>query len=101
MVSIRPEDVIVHRGELHASDTGFSVNRVAGVVEIGLFVGISVEYHIRIEGEVIQARVSSRIDLQPGDATKVELPPDAIHVFRLGGARARGAVAAPAAERPA
>jgi iron(III) transport system ATP-binding protein len=100
MVSIRPEDVIVHRGELHAGDTGFTVNRVPGVVEIGLFVGISVEYHVRIGDEVIQARVSSRIDLQPGDSTKVELPPDAIHVFRLGGARARAATA-PTAERPA
>jgi iron(III) transport system ATP-binding protein len=101
MVSIRPEDVIVHRGDRHATSPAPSVNFLAGTVEIGLFVGISVEYHLRIEGEVIQARVSSRIDLQPGDATRVELPPDAIHVFRLGGARARAAVQAAATERPA
>jgi iron(III) transport system ATP-binding protein len=101
MVSIRPEDVVLHRGGHHASGTAPTVNVLKGSVEIGLFVGISVEYHVRVEGETIQARVSSRIDLQPGDTTQVELPPDAIHVFRLGGARARAEAATPAPERPA
>jgi iron(III) transport system ATP-binding protein len=98
MVSIRPEDVIVHRGTHHAGESTIGPNHLAGTIEIGLFVGISVEYHVRVEGEVIQARVSSRIDLQPGDATQIELPPDAIHVFRLGGERARAAV--PAQDAP-
>ncbi len=89
MLSIRPEDVIVHRGERHAESPATRPNTMEASVEIGLFVGISVEYHLRVGDESIQARVSSRIDLKPGDATKVELPPDAIHVFRLGGMRAR------------
>lgn len=104
ILSIRPEDVVVHRGERHASTADAGLNALAGTVEIGLFVGISVEYHVRAEGEVIQARVSSRLDLKPGDPTTVELPPAAIHVFRLGGARARGSAGAPVAspaERPA
>ncbi len=89
MVSIRPEEVVVHRGERHASDPLARPNVLAGTVEIGLFIGISVEYHVRVGSEVLQARVSSRYDLAPGEATRIELPPDAIHVFRLGGSQAR------------
>ncbi len=88
MVAIRPEDVIVHRGDRHAQAPLPGQNVLTGSIEIGLFTGVSVEYHIHVEGQIIQARVSSRIDLQRGDATMVELPAEAIHVFRIGGPRA-------------
>ena len=89
MVSIRPEEIVVHRGDRHESEPLPEQNVLAGTIEIGLFVGVSVEYHVRVGDEVIQARVNSRYDLAPGDATRIELPPEAIHVFRLGGSRAR------------
>ena len=89
MVSIRPEEVIVHRGERHEAEPLQRPNFLTGTIEIALFAGISIEYHVRVGRELIQARISSRRDLAMGDTTRIELPPAALHVFRLGGNRAR------------
>jgi hypothetical protein len=40
---------------------------------------------VRVGGTTIQARAGSRLDLERGDRAYVELPPDAIQLFRLDG----------------
>ncbi len=91
IVAIRPEDVVLHRGEHHPEAGVAAPNVFGGAVEIGLFTGVSVECHVRVESEVIQARASSRLNLQSGDRVSVELPPEQIHVFRIPAAAAAGA----------
>jgi hypothetical protein len=82
MVAIRPEDVVLHRADAaHAAGP----NLLEGGVEIGLFTGVSVEYHVRVEGQIIQSRVSSRIDFSRGDRIVVELPAGSIRVFSMAG----------------
>jgi iron(III) transport system ATP-binding protein len=81
MVAIRPEDVVLHRGA--PSGQADPANCPSGVVEIGLFTGVSVEYHVRVDGLLIQSRVSSRIDLGHGERVVAELPADAIRVFSI------------------
>jgi len=93
VVAIRPEDVILHRLPHADGDIAARLNVLEGEVQIGLFTGVLVEYHIGIGTHVLQARASSRFDLKPGDRVLVELPSDEIHVFGLGG-RASGAAAA-------
>ncbi len=82
IVAIRPEDVVLHRAGDAPTD---AANVLEGAVEIGLFTGTSVEYHVRAAGQLLQARVSSRIDFTRGDAIRVELPPESIRVFSLAG----------------
>jgi iron(III) transport system ATP-binding protein len=84
MVAIRPEDVILYRGEHHSPLGPQGPNLFPGRIEIGMFGGTSVDYHILVEGQTLHARVGSRIELQRGDAVHVELPPDALRVFGLG-----------------
>jgi iron(III) transport system ATP-binding protein len=82
MVAIRPEDVAIHR-EPPPSAGRSRANVLAGTMEIGLFTGVSVECHVRVDGATIQSHASSRLDLERGDRAFVELPPDAIQLFRL------------------
>ncbi len=93
VVAIRPEDIVLHRGERHGGDVAGRADVLTGEIEIGLFIGTSVEYHVKVEGVLMQARVNSRIDLRPGDRVGVEFPPDAVHAFRIEG-EAQGANAA-------
>jgi hypothetical protein len=79
IVAIRPEDVVLHR----EGDTVKVPNILHGTIEVALFTGVSVEYHVRINGEVVQAHAGSRLDLNRGDRVAVELPPDPIRVFAL------------------
>ena len=96
MVAIRPENIVLHRAD--AGPAG-GANMLAGGVEIGLFTGTSVEYHVRVAGQLLQARVSSRVDFARGDAIRVELPAESIRVFSLaGGSAAAAARAIPTAE---
>jgi len=85
-IAVRPEDVVLHRTDRHGAEGPAVANLLDGTIEIGLFIGVSVDYHVRIDGQVIQARVGSRMKLEPGDHVRVELPADAIHVFQLRGA---------------
>jgi iron(III) transport system ATP-binding protein len=96
MVAIWPEDVVLHHGAHHASGGLGRPNIYPGEVEIGLFGGTSVDYHVRVEGQLLRARVGSRIELVRGDAVHVELPPHALRVFGLGAGRP-AAIASPAA----
>ena len=91
IVAIRPEDVVLHRA---ATASAAGANVLEGAVEIGLFTGTSVEYHVRVAGQLLQARVSSRIDFARGDAIRVELPPQSIRVFSLSGGAGPGPAAA-------
>jgi iron(III) transport system ATP-binding protein len=80
VVAVRPEDVAIHRSEHHegATPTG---NVFDAVVRLGLFTGTSVDYQLEIGEQVLQARVSSRINLERGDRVHVELPSAACAVF--------------------
>jgi iron(III) transport system ATP-binding protein len=82
MVAIRPEDVAIHRDPPPATGRS-SANVLVGTVEIALFTGVSVEYHVRVDGATIQAHASSRLDLERGDRAYVELAPGAIQLFAL------------------
>ncbi len=83
MIAVRPEDVVLHRGRSAGGPE--AANSLGGVVEIGLFTGVSVEYHLRVAGQLVQSRVSSRIDFTRGDDVVVELPVHAIRVFSMAG----------------
>jgi iron(III) transport system ATP-binding protein len=80
VVAIRPEDVVIHRTD-HPHAEGLAGNVYRAVVRLGLFTGTSVEYQLECGDQVIQARVSSRIDLERGDRVQVELPPEACGLF--------------------
>jgi iron(III) transport system ATP-binding protein len=95
IVAIRPEDVVLHRERHPAGETGPNV--LPGTVEIGLFTGVSVDYHVRVGEAMIQARAGSRVDLQPGDGVQVAFPPDQIHVFGLDRPTERAGAAVPSA----
>jgi iron(III) transport system ATP-binding protein len=79
-VAVRPEDVVIHRSEHHHGE-GPSGNVFDAVVRLGLFTGTSVDYQLEVGEQVVQARVSSRINLERGDRVQVELPPAACAVF--------------------
>jgi iron(III) transport system ATP-binding protein len=83
VVAIRPEDVVVHRADLHDEGWPHGSNVFGGEVQIGLFGGTSVDYHVQLEGALIHARAASRSKMERGDRVNVELPPDALRVFEL------------------
>jgi iron(III) transport system ATP-binding protein len=80
VVAVRPEDLAIHRSEHHDGVTPTG-NVFDAVVRLGLFTGTSVDYELEIGEQVLQARVSSRINLERGDRVHVELPPAACAVF--------------------
>jgi iron(III) transport system ATP-binding protein len=80
VVAVRPEDVVIHRSEHHQGE-GPGGNVFDAVVRLGLFTGTSVDYQLEVGEQVVQARVSSRINLERGDRVQVELPPAACAVF--------------------
>jgi iron(III) transport system ATP-binding protein len=86
VVAIRPEDVLVHRGDMHGEGWSHGSNVFPGEVQIGLFGGTSVDYHVQLDGSLIHARAASRSKMQRGDHVNVELPPDALRIFELPGA---------------
>jgi ABC-type Fe3+/spermidine/putrescine transport system ATPase subunit len=83
VVAIRPEDVLVHRGDMHGEGWPHGSNVFPGEIQIGLFGGTSVDYHVQLEGSLIHARAASRSKMQRGDRVNVELPPEALRVFEL------------------
>jgi iron(III) transport system ATP-binding protein len=100
VVAVRPEDVVIHRTD-HPHAEALDGNVYRAVVRLGLFTGTSVEYQLEVGDQVIQARVSSRIDLQRGDRVQVELPPEACALFPASEAEpATGAAAQPAVAGP-
>jgi iron(III) transport system ATP-binding protein len=80
VVAVRPEDVMIHRDEHHHVQAP-SGNVYDAVVRLGLFTGTSVDYQLEVGDQVLQARVSSRINLERGDRVRVELPAAACAVF--------------------
>jgi iron(III) transport system ATP-binding protein len=80
VVAIRPEDVVIHRTD-HPHAEALAGNVYRAVVRLGLFTGTSVDYQLEVGDQVIQARVSSRIDLERGDRVQVELPAEACALF--------------------
>ena len=80
VVAARPEDVVIHREERHHGHAPGG-NVYPAVVRLGLFTGTSVDYQLEVGDQVVQARVSSRINLERGDRVHVELPPAACAVF--------------------
>jgi iron(III) transport system ATP-binding protein len=84
VVAIRPEDIVIHRGDAHRDTALDNLNVLAGSVEMGLFSGTSVDYHIRVGDGIVHARVGSRIELGDGDRVQVELAPPALRTFLAG-----------------
>ena len=83
MVAIRPEDIAVHRGDKHDEGWPHGANVFPGEIQIGLFGGTSVDYHVQLGETLLHARAASRSRLERGDRVNVELPPDAVRVFAL------------------
>jgi iron(III) transport system ATP-binding protein len=82
VVALRPEDIGVHRGGTGAHHPAMDATNVFPArVQIGLFTGTSVDYHLEAGGVVIQARSGSRQPLERGDDVQLELPPHACRVF--------------------
>jgi iron(III) transport system ATP-binding protein len=81
IVAVRLEDVVIHRDEVHPDRSPERPNIFNATVEIGLFGGTSVDYHLDVDGCDLQARVNSRFDLQQGDRIQIELPPAACRVY--------------------
>ena len=76
LVSVRPEDVHVHK------QRPAGPNVVEGRVESLMFVGESVDLRIVVNGEELRTRQHPNVTLRQGDAVIVELPPEACTVLR-------------------
>lgn len=85
VVGIRPEDIVVHRGERHSETPLGRPNVISAVVEIGQFTGTYVEYRMRVDGTILNVRTGSRTDLRRDERAQLELPPEAIRVFVVRG----------------
>ncbi len=81
IVAVRLEDVMIHRDERHPDQSPERPNVFNATVQIGLFGGTSVDYHLDVNGFDLQARVNSRFDLRQGDRVQIELPPTACRVY--------------------
>jgi iron(III) transport system ATP-binding protein len=81
IVAVRLEDVVIHRDEVHPDRSPERPNIFNATVQIGLFGGTSVDYHLDVDGCDLQARVNSRFDLRQGDRVQIELPPAACRVY--------------------
>jgi iron(III) transport system ATP-binding protein len=83
VVALRPEDIGVHRAGASGHIAPDALNVFPARVQIGLFTGTSVDYHLEASGVVIQARSGSRHPLERGDDVQLELPPHACRVFPM------------------
>lgn len=83
VIAIRPDDVGVHQQESTTHPALGRPNVFAGRIQIGLFTGTSIEYHVETGGLILQARSGSRRPLKRGDDVQLELPPHACRLFAL------------------
>jgi iron(III) transport system ATP-binding protein len=72
VVAIRPESVRVS-AKRPADDTP---NTIEGKVDFVSFLGEAVEFQTTVGGIALRAKADSLIDLQPGQAVHLELPPE-------------------------
>jgi iron(III) transport system ATP-binding protein len=92
--AVRPESI-----RLHAVAPAATGNVFAGRVELGAFVGETMDYRIRVGEESIRANGPTKGSYRRGDEVFVELPPDDC-ILLPGGERASGRGGSPA-EAPA
>ncbi len=69
VVTVRPE-----AAQVSAENSG-AANTFAGVVEIGLFTGESMEYRVRVDDEVIRVKGDSRTSFHRDSTVYLTLPP--------------------------
>jgi iron(III) transport system ATP-binding protein len=81
VVAVRPEEIEIHRRAAASHGALEAINVVSGRVEIGLFTGTFVDYHVEVDGYNLQARSGSRRPLDTGDDVQLVLPPHACRVF--------------------
>jgi iron(III) transport system ATP-binding protein len=87
VVAIRPEDILLHSRKPHQDGQARRANLFEGRVQIGLFTGTAIEYYLLVQDTIVQARVSSRINLRRGDRVWVEIAPGACRTFSIEGKR--------------
>ncbi|TDD40146.1 ABC transporter ATP-binding protein [Actinomadura sp. KC06] len=76
VLAVRPEAVL-----LHAAEPGAVPNTVKGEVDRVMFVGESVDCHVRVGDGTWVTRQDPRLDVAPGDAVWLELPGDRLSVL--------------------
>jgi ABC-type Fe3+/spermidine/putrescine transport system ATPase subunit len=81
VIAVRPEEIEIHRRSADTHGTLDSGNVIHGTVEIGLFTGTFVDYHVDCEGRQLQARSGSRRPIDAGEDVQLVLPPHACRVF--------------------
>jgi iron(III) transport system ATP-binding protein len=90
VIAVRPEEIEIHRRSANVHGDLDGGNVVRGTVEIGLFTGTFVDYHVDCEGRRLQARSGSRRPIDPGEDVQLVLPPHACRVFARESDAARG-----------
>jgi ABC-type Fe3+/spermidine/putrescine transport system ATPase subunit len=79
-VAVRPEEVGIWESDGVGADLG--PNQYNGEVEISLFGGTAVEYHVRSSDDVIKVRTSPRLDLARGARVVIEIPMSACRLVK-------------------
>jgi iron(III) transport system ATP-binding protein len=70
-LAVRPENIVVH-----PSEPSGRANVVTGTVEQVMFLGESVDVHVRVGPRSLLARQSAQLAVATGDQVWVELPVD-------------------------
>ena len=81
VIAVRPEEIEIHRRSAASQGALDDGNVIYGKVEIGLFTGTFVDYHVDCEGRRLQARSGSRRPIDAGEDVQLMLPPHACRVF--------------------
>ncbi|MEX2548018.1 MAG: ABC transporter ATP-binding protein [Chloroflexota bacterium] len=81
MIAVRPEEIEVHRRSGSSHGALEAPNVIAGKVQIGLFTGTFVDYHVEVDGMTLQARSGSRRPMEEGEDIQLVLPPNACRLF--------------------
>ncbi|MCZ3389542.1 MAG: ABC transporter ATP-binding protein [Actinomycetia bacterium] len=80
---IRPESVHLEEGDLTGD------NRVPGMVERVVYLGSTSQVYVRLpQGSVVQSLVTNAVNEEPwssGDACRVRMPSDSLHVLETSG----------------
>jgi iron(III) transport system ATP-binding protein len=79
MVTVRPESITL------TEERGTGANAIEGVVDIGMFIGEAVDYHVRIgDDELVRVKGGPRTRFRRHDKVWLDIPPGECVIIRRG-----------------